>query len=167
MNDGVNDNGLWSRFKRFFLGQFGIGGQGRPSPSGNRRRGSSSGFTNNGYTRSHETNWDSSPQPAYASSDSSAIADLASSLERRADRYENAGDTARAAELYRAAENARESGSYEQAREYAREADHPFVNDFPAGSEALSSNSDFGQASWGDTSTGSSGDFGSGFSDNS
>jgi len=166
MNDGVNDNGLWSRFKRFIRGQFGIGARGRPSSPYSNSRGNSS-YTDNRYSDSYGTSWDSSPQPVYASSDSNAIADLASSLERRADRYENAGDTARAAELYRAAENARESGSYEQAREYAREADHPFVNDFPAGSEALSSNSDFGQASWGDTSTGSSGDFGSGFSDNS
>jgi len=86
-----------------------------------------SGSRNTSNSFSDDTDWDQSSQYVNSgsgennpipvpSSDSYRIDEMASRLDRVADRYENAGDTARAEAMHAAAEQMRESGSYADAQ---------------------------------------------------
>ena len=86
-----------------------------------------SGSQNTSSSFSDDTAWNDSPHYVnsgsgdnnpvpFPPSESNRIDEMASRLDRVADRYENAGDTARAEAMHAAAEQMRESGSYADAQ---------------------------------------------------
>lgn len=97
-----NDNNLswWEKLKRRLFGV---------------NQGSSQYRSSSSVTHFHSYTSDIDPIPVVVNNDSALIDDLASRMERQADRYENAGNFGQANDLRNTASDVRNSSDYDQA----------------------------------------------------